>query len=155
MGKACAPDIHELHAELIHAAAEVQFALAYLNGILPASITDIGELNVQAALEKYFSIHGVPVYGEQPPGLKNNNNLVYATSFEFVAGTLEVYLSGLKLNGDQADPDKDYTPAVTNDGFTINTAPLIKYRLNRPPQQFEPLYVNYRKRITFNTIGGT
>jgi hypothetical protein len=155
MGKACAPEIHELHAELVHAAAEIQFVLSYLNGVLPASITDIGEKNVQAVLEKYFSLNGIPVINEVPVGLRNGQNLVYTTAAEFIVGTLEVFLSGLKLNGNPADADRDYDVAVTNDGFTILLAPNKSYRLNKAPKQNEGLLVNYRKRITFNTKGGT
>ena len=149
------PEIHTFHAELIHAAVDIPFALQYLNGILPASITDIGEKNVQRVLEKYFSLHGIPVSDEIPGGLRNGSNLVFTTAFEFVAGTLEVWLSGLKLNGNPADPERDYDISVSNDGFTLLLAPTKSWRLNKAPKQREGLLVNYRKRITFNTKGGT
>lgn len=148
------PDIHTLHAELVHAAAEIQFVLNYDNNG-QAVILDIDQKNVQRALEKYFSIHGIPVYGELPTGLKNGVNLEFTTGFEFVEGSLEVYLSGLKLNGNINDPDRDYTPYIDNDGFTIHLDPNKAWRLNKAPKQNEPFYINYKKRITFNTKGGT
>ena len=149
------PDIHTFHAELVHAAVDVPFALAYLNGILPATITDINQKNVQRVLEKYFSIAGIPIVNERPGGAKNGVNLVYTTAVEFVEGSLEVWLSGLKLNGDLTDADRDYSPNLTNDGFTIHIDAAKPHRLNRAPRQFESLLVSYRKRITFNTKGGT
>lgn len=159
MGK-CKDDIHTLHAELIHKAADIQFQLDYTNGINPASITDLPNgKNVQRLLEQYFSKVGIPILNELPAGAKNHVNLTFQTAFEFVPGTLEVFLSGLKLNGDQADPDRDYN--VTTAGpnaykeFVLILAPNKHHALNTPPMQNEGLYVNYAKRITFNTKGGT
>jgi hypothetical protein len=156
----CKDDIHTLHAELIHKAADIQFQLAYLNGLDPATITDLPNgKNVQRLIEQYFSKVGIPILNEIPGGIKNNVNLVYTTAFEFVPGTLQVFLSGLKLNGDQLDPDRDYD--VTTVGlnaykeFTIILAPNKHEGLNSPPKQKEPLYVTYGKRITFDTKGGT
>lgn len=148
-------DIWTQHAPLIHPAADIQFILNYMNGGNPASITDIDRRNVQAALESYFSQTGIPIKHELPAGAKNNLNLDYETQFEFIPGTLEVVLSGISLNGNQADPRKDFVVAAGNKGFTILLEPNDPDRLNSPPRQFETLFVNYRKRITFNTIGGT
>lgn len=149
-------DIHTMHAPLIHAAAEIQFALEYLNGGDPASITDIDKRNVQAALESYFSKCGVPVTHEIPIGDKNRQNLEFETEFEFIPGTLQVVLSGMLLNGNQSDPARDFeVDTSTYKKFTLLLAPNDASRLNSPPRQYETLFVNYRKRITFNTIGGT
>jgi hypothetical protein len=155
MSCGCQNDIHTCHAELIHSAADIQFIISYLNGTLNAQITDIGKYNVQAALERYFSLHGIPVTNEIPSGLKNRVNLTYRTSFEFVSGTLEVFLSGLTLNGNQLDPERDFSVHPDNKGFTIVINAGKASALNCPPRQDEPLFVNYRKRITFNTLGGT
>lgn len=154
MGCGC-DDIHTLHAELIHKAAEIEFQIAYLNGLLPASISDIDKKNVQQALESYWSKVGIPIVGEYPGGAKNNNNLLFTTQFEFIPGTLEVFLSGLKLNGNPADVDRDYEEFVTNNGFEIKINPAKAHTLNRPPKQNEAFTVNYKKRITFDTKGGT
>lgn len=148
-------DIWTQHAPLVHPAADIQFILEYLNGTDPASITDIDQRNVQAALESYFSKAGIPIKNEIPVGDKNNQNLEFGTEFEFIVGTLEVYLSGILLNGDQSDPDRDYVVKPDNKGFTLVLGPNAPHRLNSPPKQFEPLFVCYNKRITFNTIGGT
>lgn len=153
--KNCCPDIHTLHSELIHPAWDIQFAISYLNGILPANITDIDKYNVQEVLEKYFSLSGIPVIGEQPIGAKDSLNLIYRTNFEFIQGTLEVFLSGISLVSNQTDPNRDFNVHPDNKGFTILIDPSVSFRLNKPPKQRESLFVNYRKRITFNTIGGT
>jgi hypothetical protein len=154
MSGCCDEEIFSCHAALIHSAAEIQFALAYLNGTIPATITDIDKRNVQQVLEEYFSIHGIPVIREYPIGLKNSINLTFATEFEFVAGTLEVFLSGMSLIGKPTDPNRDFDVHLDNKGFTIRVEPMLSHRLNKPPKQRESLTVNYRKRITFNTKGG-
>ena len=151
----CDNEIHELHAPLIHKARDIQFQLVYQNGANPAIITDIGKKNVQEALESYLSKVGLPIKGEQPVGLRNNVNLTFATAHEFIPGSLEVFLSGFKLNGDPADAERDYSELVTNNGFILHIDPMKSHRLNSPPKQFESLEVNYSKRITFNTKGGT
>lgn len=153
-------DIFDLHIPYNHKAAEVIFQLLYTNGILPASITDLPNgKNVQRVLEQYFSKVGIPIQGEKPTGATDSVNLTYITDFEFIPETLEVFLSGNKLNGDQTDPNRDYTiitaGANANKSFTINTAPGNPNRLNAPPFQDEGLFTNYGKRITFNTKGGT
>lgn len=148
-------DIHTCHVTLIHPAADIQFNLAYLNGLLSAQITDINQRNVQAVLEKYFSLHGIPVKHEIPIGSKNRVNVSYRTQFEFVVNSLEVILSGITLNGNQLDPNRDFDVHLDNQGFTLLLSPSSASSLNKPPRQDEPLFVNYGKRITFNTHGGT
>lgn len=150
MGCDCGKDIHDLHAELIHPARDVQFQIAYTNGLLPATITDINEKNVQAALESYWGKVGLPIRNEVPSGAKNNVNTQYGTAHEFIPGSLEVYLSGDKLLW-----GVDFVEDPTFDGFEILLDPNDPVRLNAPPQQFEDLTINYAKRITFNTKGGT
>lgn len=147
-------DIHTLHAELIHVARDIYFQIAYTNGG-PATITDLGQKNVQGALEAYFSKAGLPIHNEIPGGTKNSVNLLFTTAFEFIPGTLEVWLSGLKLNGKQTDPDRDYDEFVTANGFLLILDPNNPSKLNKAPKQFESLTVNYKKRMTFNTKGGT
>lgn len=150
-------DIIDLHAPLIHKAADIETQIAYDNGGNPATV-DLQGKNVQRMLEEYYSLVGIPIKGELPTGPKNSTNLTYTTASEFIPATLEVFLSGVKLNGDQADPDRDYdiigTGPNENKGFTLiidNNKPHV---LNAPPFQNEGLYVNYGKRITFNTKGG-
>lgn len=153
MSKKC-EDIFTLHAPLIHRATEIIFKLAYDNDGDPATITDLPEgKNVQRVLEAYFSRVGIPVQNEIPTGDQNNINLTYTTSNEFLPDSLEVYLSGLKLVPG-LDFDIITTGPNTNKGFVIKLDPNDSIRLNCPPQQGEPLTVNYEKRITFNTKGG-
>jgi len=155
----CKDDIHTLHAELIHKARDVEFQYAYENGIATAFITDVQEKNVQFELEKYFSLVGIPIVDEKPIGLQNCVNLSFLTQYEFIEGTLEVNLSGIKLNGNQADTDRDFdvisSGINSNKGFTLRLEPNNPNRLNCPPFKDEPLTVSYAKRITFNTKGGT
>jgi len=150
MACGCESEIHTLHAELIHPARDIQFQIAYTNGVLPATITDIDQKNVQSALESYFSQLGIPIKSEVPVGTKNNVNLEYETEFEFIPDSLEVFLSGMKLI-----PAVDYIEHLDFQGFTVLVDPQDRYRLNRAPQQGEGLEVNYNKRITFNTKGGS
>ena len=154
-GNRSCDDIFTLHAALNHAATEIQFALNYLNGTDQANITDIDKHNVQQILERYFSIWGIPIQHEIPDGLKDKINLHYRTEFEFIPGSLQVILSGVELNGNQSDPERDFTVDGDNKGFTLVLAPNAAHRLNSPPRQYEPLHVNYLKRITFNTKGGS
>jgi hypothetical protein len=157
MGNKC-EDIFSLHAELIHKAADVQQQTEYQNGLNTAQIIDVEGGNVQRFLENLLSKTGLPIKNEMPTGNKDNQNLEYTTEFEFIPDSLEVYLSGILLNGDQDDPDRDYDVISTGvdayKKFQIRLEPNKRYRLNCPPQQSESLIVNYNKRITFNTKGG-
>lgn len=80
-----------------------------------------------------------------PVGLKNGVNLDYTlpNSETFLDGTLEVYLSGIHLNGDQDDPDRDFDLYTDNTGFTILIDPSQGHRLNAPPQCLESLTISY------------
>ncbi len=152
-------DIFSLHAELIHKAADVQMQTEYLNGILPAEIIDIFGGNVQRFLESWLSKTGLPIKNETPTGLRNSTNLLFTTEFEFIPGSLEVYLSGNLLNGDQLDPDRDYNVIITGPNsyksFELILNPNSPERLNTPPFQDENFKISYNKRVTFNTKGGT
>jgi hypothetical protein len=97
--------------------------------------------NAQEAIEE----HGLHILGEIPTGLKNGINLTYTTAFEFIPGSLEVFLSGINLINNGSD--RDFDVAIDNKGFTILIAPTLSHRLNTPPRQREPLVVNYRKKI--------
>ena len=148
-------DIHTLHAALVHAAAEIQFSLEYPNGTETATITDIGERNLQAVLESYFSQLGIPILHEIPTGDRGcPGDVVFVTEYEFIPGTLQVVLSGMVLNGNQDDPRRDFTILPDNKSFRIESDPSDSDRLNAVPGDRETFFVNYRKRITFNTMGG-
>lgn len=157
MGK-CKEDIWTLHAELIHKAADVQMQTAYKNGLLDAEIRDYVGGNLQRFIENWLSKTGLPIKNETPTGLQNNTNLFYTTEFEFIPDSLEVYLSGNLLNGDQSDPDRDYdiitTGPDTHKAFELRLNPNKPERLNTPPFQDENFKVHYNKRVTFNTKGG-
>lgn len=87
--------------------------------------------------------NSIKVVNEIPAGDKDGVNLTYTTAQPFIAGTLEVYLSGLKLIGDQSDPMRDYDEAGDLKGFTLLLEPNDRNRLNTPPCQDESLTVNY------------
>ncbi|HHE40907.1 MAG TPA: hypothetical protein ENL10_05340 [Candidatus Cloacimonetes bacterium] len=154
-GTGCKDEIFTLHAPLIHKARDIQFQITYDNGGTPAIITDITQKNVQFALEEYLSKAGLPVKNEVPIGFKNSVNLIFSTVYEFVSGSLEVYLSCNKLNGNQSDPRRDFDVLPNNMGFVFRLDSNDPNRLNVPPFQDEPLICSYSKRITFNTKGGT
>ena len=58
-------DIIDLHAPLIHKAADIETQIAYDNGGNPATI-DLQGKNVQRMLEEYYSLVGIPIKGELP-----------------------------------------------------------------------------------------
>lgn len=75
-----------------------------------------------------------------PAGLKNGANLEYTipNGEKFISGTLEVFLSCLKLT-----PGVNFEEYPDGTGFTIILEPENPYMLNVPPQQYEPLTVNF------------
>lgn len=152
-------DIFTFHAPLIHTAREIKFQLNYKNNDLDAQIISIGHKNVQMALESYFSQTGIPIKREVPSGEKNNQNLQFLTQYEFIGNSLEVFLSGMQLNGNPNDVNRDFDIISTginkNKGFIIRVDSTKWGRLKCPPLQNEELVVNYSKRITFNTKGGS
>lgn len=80
-----------------------------------------------------------------PIGEKNNQNLIFILPDNevFVDGKLEVYLSGLHLNGNQNDPERDFEYLPDRTGFVILIEPNKYWRLNTPPMQFESLEITY------------
>jgi hypothetical protein len=90
--------------------------------------------NFLCILEEYIRRNVIP------DGLRNGVNLEYTVpgGEKFIPGTLEVFLSGLKLT-----PLLDFVEKVDGTGFTIILEPENPWRLNIPPQQFEPLTMNY------------
>lgn len=155
MSGCCDQDIHTLHAELIHKAREIQFQLAYQNGVDPAEIIVFTQKNVQGFIEELLGIAGIPVRKEIPSGLKNNTNVTFTTAYEFIPGSLVVCLSGLDMNGVSASSDKDYVELPDMQSFAFLIDPSQGHRLNCPPQQSESLHVSYLRRVTFDTKGGT
>lgn len=155
MSGCCDQDIHTLHAELTHKAREIQFQLAYTNGVDPAEIIVFTQKNVQGFIEELLGIAGIPVRREIPGGLKNNTNVTFTTAYEFIPGSLVVCLSGLDMIGVSSSLDKDYVELPDNQSFAFLIDPSKSHRLNCPPLQNEPLTVSYLRRVTYNTKGGT
>ena len=71
-----------------------------------------------------------------PIGNKNGVNLQFTTPDKFDPTSLEVFLSGLFLDSEDINIIDDQT-------FEIVIQPSNPSKLNCPPQQFEPLKVNY------------
>ena len=150
----CEKDIHTLHAPLIHKGRDIQFQLGYNNSGDAASIRDLGSKpNLQFVLESYFSQMGLQKVNEKPIGNRNGINLEFETTEEFINDSLEVYLSGDKLNG--TGDDKDFIETTDRKGFIIILDPSKAHMLNCAPLQDEALEVKYLKRITYNTKGGS
>jgi len=80
-----------------------------------------------------------------PIGEKNNVNLIFTLpdNETFVDRKLEVYLSGNHLNGDQDDPERDFSYLPDRSGFTVILDPEKWWRLNCPPLQYESLEITY------------
>jgi len=155
----CKEDIFTEHAPLIHKSADIQQQTEYLNGVLPATIIDIEGGNVQRFIENWLSKTGLPIKCETPSGIQNSINLFFTTEFEFIPDSIEVFLSGNKLNGDQNDPNRDFDVVTVGvnkyKGFQFRLNTNRPQSLNTPPFQDECLLINYNKRVTFNTKGGT
>jgi hypothetical protein len=62
------------------------------------------------------------VENEIPVGLVDGVNMVYQTQNVFYAGTLTVYLNGIKL---LPGIGRDYEILPNNQGFVMNYAPLV------------------------------
>ena len=84
-----------------------------------------------------------------PIGEKNNLNLIYVIpdSETFIYGKLEVYLSGNHLNGDQDDPERDFSYLPDRSGFQIIIDPEKWWRLNSPPLKYESLEITYLQHL--------
>lgn len=100
--------------------------------------------NFEEFFFNYLSLTGLPVKNEYATGLLNCINLVYTTKYEYINGTLEVWLDGRKL-----DWGLDYTENGTKDGFTILLNASDPNRLNIAPRNDETLTVAYCRRICF------
>ena len=134
----CCETIHTLHVALVHALAEIQIDLTNIDPVLFPD-----NANAQEFLEKYLTLAGLPVKNEIPVGARNNVNISYDTGFEFIPGSLEIFVDGKKL--DLAD----YTEKLTFDGFDIIVDPSSGNRLNSPIKQSETISVNYLRRVIF------
>lgn len=146
-------DIFTEHAPLIHSASDIETQLNYTNGTQSAQITDLPSgKNVQKLLEAYFSKVGIPIQ-ETPTGAVDNSNLVYRTSFEFIPGSLEVFLDGDKLDFDEFNVTTTGTNKYKE--FTIVLHGNGSNKIRKAPIFGEEITVKYNKRITFNTHGGT
>lgn len=141
MGCGGCETIHTAHAALVHALAEIQIDLTRISSVLHPT-----NANAQEFLELYLTLAGLPVKNEVPAGATNNLNLAYGTAFEFIPGTLEVFVDGRKLTGGIG---KDYVENVNFDGFDILINADDGNRLNSPIQQTEELVVNYHRRVIF------
>lgn len=133
--------IHTLHAALVHALAEIQVDLTQVDAVLHPP-----NANAQEFLEKYLSLAGLPVKNEVPTGARDNVNVDYGTAFEFIPGTLEVFVDGRKLT---PGAGLDVVENLTFNGFTILINAGDGNRLNSPIQQTEDLLVNYSRRVIF------
>jgi hypothetical protein len=108
------------------------------------NIVGITGSNSQLFLENFLGLNGLPVVNEIPTGDKNCINLDYSTDFEFIPNTLEVFLSGIKL-----EINIDYTENVGNQGFTVILNTANGSRLNKAPMPNESLTVNYSRKVIF------
>jgi len=80
-----------------------------------------------------------------PIGKKNNVNLHFTlpNNEKFQEGTLEVFLSNVKMNTNANDPDRNVDLDADRRGFTFRVIPDDPEHLNAPPQQNESLLINY------------
>jgi hypothetical protein len=108
------------------------------------NIVGVSGDDFQTFMENFLSINGLPIVNEVPIGARNAVNLSYQTQYEFVSGSLEVFLGDLKMK-----PILDYGVSGNNQGFGFILDAGNGSRLNRPPTDLEDLLVNYRRRIVY------
>jgi hypothetical protein len=108
------------------------------------NIVGVSGDDFQTFIENYLSIAGLPIVNEVPIGVRNAVNVSYQTQYEFVSGSLEVFLGDLKMK-----PVLDYAVSGNQQGFGFILDAGNGSRLNRPPTDLEDLLVNYRRRIVY------
>lgn len=100
--------------------------------------------NSQEFLFNYLEIVGIPVKNEIPEGALNCSNLIFTIQYEAIAGTIEVFLDGNKL-----ESGVDFLEAVNLMGFTILLEPNERNRLHSAPKDSERITVRYCRRVIF------
>ena len=108
------------------------------------NIVGVSGDNFQIFMENFLSINGLPIVNEVPIGARNSVNVSYQTQYEFVSGSLEVFLGDLKMA-----PIFDYGVSGNQQGFGFILNADDGSRLNKPPTELEDLLVNYRRRIVY------
>jgi hypothetical protein len=92
------------------------------------------------------SISDVIVVNEIPIGIKNCSNNSFRTMYDFISGTLEPYIDGIKIDS------TSYLEHIDLGGFTLLVDPTNSKKLNRPITNTETLTVNYLRKISSNCI---
>jgi len=108
-----------------------------------SNISGVSGGNAQLFLENLLELTGIPIKNEFPIGKKNCSNLLYETTFEFIPGTLEVFLDGNKLT-----QGLDYAENVDHKGFSILLSSATN-RLSSAPKFDEDLVVSYCRKVIF------
>jgi len=100
--------------------------------------------NSEEFLFNYLSLVGIPIKHEIPGGAVNCSNLNFTTQYEFIPGTIQVWLDGNKL-----EFGVDYIETTDNMGFTILLDPNDRNRLHSAPKDSERITISYCRRIIF------
>lgn len=108
------------------------------------NIVGVSGNDFQTFIENLLSQTGLPIINEVPIGARNHVNVSYQTLYEFIPGSLEVFLGDLKMT-----PGDDYSVSGNNQGFGFIIDAGDRSRLNKPPTDSEDLLVNYNRRIIF------
>lgn len=86
------------------------------------------------------------VVNEIPIGIKNCSNNSFRTMYDFISGTLEPYIDGVKID------TSGYLEHIDMGGFTFLIDPSDSKKLNRPLTNTETLTVNYLRSTSSNCI---
>ena len=78
---------------------------------------------------------------EIPIGVKNCLNNSFETQYNFIMGTLEIYIDGNKIDSD------NFIENIDLKGFTFLIDETDSKKLNRPIMNTETLSVNYLRSI--------
>lgn len=109
-----------------------------------SSVVGVSGADAQEFIFNYLSLVGIPIKNEVAQGETNCQNLIYNTEYEFIAGSLQVFLDGNKLeNG------VDFAENPGNQGFTILLDPNDGNRLKTAPRDNERVTTAYCRRIIF------
>ncbi len=87
------------------------------------------------------SLNDMMVKNEDAIGATDCTNLSFRTTEEFVAGSLCVYMDGVRLPPDQ------YTEHIDSQGFTLVLDPVSPNGLNKAPSTYERMAVDYLRNI--------
>lgn len=100
----------------------------------------INEIPCSTKLDEAILVNEIPI------GIKNCVNNSFRTKYNFISGTLEPYIDGIKMDR------ISYVEHVDLQGFTFLVDPTNSKKLNKPISNIESLTVNYLRSTAGSCI---